>query len=158
MWSHVHIHLSLKVFSLEFARSKWKNSAPKKNMYKTFCTWFSSMMMTGKGFHPTSENFSFRPNLESNLRCVKGKSGPITYKAMELGTVRETPNLGGDWLYQKQIDQQIIVPYNYETFSVGNQKRSDDPEALVTYHISKRMCLKKGSCCSSRCFCSFPNG
>lgn len=40
MWSHVHIHLSLKVFSLEFARSKWKkNSAPQKKKHVHWLHW-----------------------------------------------------------------------------------------------------------------------
>ena len=49
----------------------------------------------------------------------------------------------------------MIVPYNDETFSVGNQKkRSYNREALVTYHISKRIFFKK----MLLLFIKIPNG
>lgn len=112
MWSHVHIHLSLKVFYPEFARSKWKNSAPKKQLmysdllHMVFFPW--CMSLGGETTQHPQRSFSFRPNLESNLRCVKGKSGPITYKAMELGrqSARHQSLVVTD--FTKKIDQPSV--------------------------------------------------
>lgn len=71
-----------------------------------------------------------------------------------VGTVHETPILGGDWLSQKQIDQQIIVLYNYETFSVGNQKKMLRPRGFsYISHIQKNVFKKR-----LMLFIKIPNG